>query len=229
MKFAVDCSSWTGKLTTAHAQAIKDMGYSKAIVNLYGRSTAQSQIDAFQSVGMEVDGYIYFYFAQDPATRVDSLLANLEGRSINFLWLDWEDDTAPILDVPTTVDYISRASAVCVGKVYTGHYTRREWWMRRTGNSQAFAGQFLWDATNDKTPDMSYNPYGGFRHYMEQYAFDTQMLPAPVGLFDLNVYNDDPAPQPQPPYIPPLVDVFATLTEAKTSIQTVIDTLFEAK
>lgn len=38
-----------------------------------------------------------------------------------------------------------------------------------------------------------------------------------------------PDPFPPPPFIPPPVDVFATLTEAKTSIQTVIDTLFGAK
>ena len=191
VKYAVDCSSWTGAMTTAQAQAIKDMGYSKAIVNLWGKDTCQSQVDAFRAVGMEVDGYIYYYFNQDPADRTKRLLANLEGRPINFLWLDWEDDET-VLTVPDTINYIQRAQDACSGIVYTGHYTRREWWIRRTGDSQVFAGQWIWDATNDQKPDMSWNPYGGFRHYMEQYAFDVELLPG-LGKLDLNVYEDPPA------------------------------------
>ena len=199
MKYAVDCSGWTGHLSILQAQAIKDMGFTKAIVNLYGGATAQSQIDAFQAVGMEVDGYIYFYFSQTVEYRIGSQLANLAGRSINFLWLDWEDEPTG-MNQKAVVDYIQGAVDYCVGKVYTGHYTRRQWWVDYTGDSHHFEGMWLWDATNDGTPDMSYHPYGGFKHYMEQYRFDV-VLVAGAGNFDLNVY-EDPEPLPVPPEPP---------------------------
>lgn len=195
-RYAVDCASFAGTLTQAEAQKIKDMGFSKAIVNLWGRDTAQSQIDAFQSVGMEVDGDIYFYFAQDPVIRIDSLLGNLAGRTINFMWLDWEDDTV-VTSIPSTINYMQRAVDGCANKVYSGMYSREEWWLRRTGNTMVFAGMAQWDATNDQKPDMSIHPYGGLRPYMEQYAFDVELLPGKK--FDLNVYDEaDVPPQPQP-------------------------------
>lgn len=216
LQFAIDCSSWTGELTVQQAQSIKDMGYSKAIVNLWGGKTCRSQIDAFQAVGMEVDGYIYFYFNQNPEWRIDALMQNLEGRIINFLWLDWEDDET-VLSVPDTIDYIARAVKYCEGKVFTGHYTRREWWIRRTQDTQMFAGMWLWDATNDRTADMSYNPYGGFRHYMEQFAFDVPLLGTAAGNFDLNVYDDavhslPEAPPVEPEPVPPTTPVAPEVT-----------------
>lgn len=214
-RYAVDCSSFTGLLTTAQAQAIKDMGFSKAIVNLYGGATAQSQIDAFQSVGMEVDGYIYFYFSQTAEYRISSQLANLAGRTVNFLWLDWEDDPGGKSQAEV-VDFINNAVAYCSGKIYTGMYTRRQWWVDYTGDSHQFEGMWIWDATNDGTPDMSYKPYGGFKHYMEQYRFDVVLVPG-VGNFDLNVYEDPepplpvptPSPEPEPSPTPPPLDLLA--------------------
>ena len=222
-KFAVDMSSWTGVVTPDEARQIVAMGYSKVIVNLWcdgreydsagrkpgdrgynpfeAKTTVGWQVDSFLEAGAEVDGYIYYYFAEDAAARTHRLLGNLQGRGINFLWLDWEDDET-WLSPADTVAYIHRAQDSCIGIVYTGHYTRREWWIRRTEDSQDFAGQWLWDATNDETPDMSYNPYGGFKLYMEQFWFDVMILPdTPV---DLNVYEDpDPAPAPEPEPPPP--------------------------
>lgn len=221
-KFAIDCSSWTGVITPEDAGNIVDAGFAKAIVNLWcdrlrynaggmrddhGKTTVEWQIDSFRTASAEVDGYEYYYFAQTPEGRANYLLSNLNGRLPNFIWLDWEDDET-VLTIPDTVAYIHRAQDAHVGVQWTGHYSRREWWLRRTGNSQDFKGQWLWDATNDHTPDLSYNEYGGFQQYMEQYWFDAFV--AGKGPLDLNVYwepeDDQPEviPDPDPSLFPKL-------------------------
>lgn len=239
-RYAVDCSSWTGVLTPDDAHAIKNMGFQKAIVNLWcdglrydsqgfrdnnGKTTVEWQVDAFTEAQFEVDGYIYYYFIEDGPTRAGRLLRNLNGRHINFIWDDWEDDEYQ-LTVQDTIDYIHAVKNFWVGQLWSGHYTRREWWMRRTGNSKDFAGHPLWDATNDHSPDLSWNPYGDFRHYMEQYAFDTALVPG-RGLFDLNVYWEAEAgdPDPDEPVEPDPGD-FPTLDPVKyTSLQAAIQAL----
>lgn len=222
--FAIDLASYAGVVTPEMAKKIVSMGYTKAIVNLWcdgyrydefgnhdgsGKTIVEWQVDSFREAGAEVDGYIYYYFAEDAETRTLRLLANLNGRPINFLWLDWEDDDTQ-LSVEGTIAYIHKAQNACIGIVLTGHYTRREWWIRRTGDTQEFAGQWIWDATNDQTPDMSWNPYGGFKHYMEQFAFNVRLVPG-MGTVDLNVFYkpDAPAPvpaEPPPPELPPATE-----------------------
>lgn len=223
-KYALDGASFAGVITPDEARAIVAAGFGKYIANMWtdhqrydsrgfvsdnGKSTFEWQFDSFTEAKAETDGYEYFYFAQTPEGRANYLLKNLNGRLPNFIWMDWEDDET-FLSIPDTIAYIHRASDAHIGVQYTGHYTRGEWWRRRTGDSQEFANQWLWDATNDHSPDLSYNPYGGFRQYMEQYYFDAYVLGK--GPFDLNVYwepepdahPDDPIPEPVPENFPRL-------------------------
>lgn len=231
LRFAIDLSSYTGVVTPAMARKIVEMGFTKFIVNLWNdgvlydvngrkpwelgyvadgaKTTTNWQVDSAREAGAEVDGYIYYYASEDASARTLRLLGNLQGRTINFLWLDWEEGMNG-LSVEDTIAYMHKAQDTCIGIVYTGHYTRCLWWIEHTNDYQGFAGQWIWDATNDKTPDMSYIPYGGFKHYMEQYAFDVQLLPEMSGPVDLNVFyppEEQPAPVPVPepePELPPV-------------------------
>ncbi|TXH46272.1 MAG: hypothetical protein E6Q97_29905 [Desulfurellales bacterium] len=226
--FAIDLASYAGVVTPAMARKIVEMGFTKFIVNLWNdgilydingrkpwelgyiadgaKTTTNWQVDSAREAGAEVDGYIYYYASEDASARTLRLLGNLQGRTINFLWLDWEEGMNG-LSVEDTIAYMHKAQDTCIGIVYTGHYTRRNWWIEHTNDYQGFAGQWIWDATNDKTPDMSYIPYGGFKHYMEQYAFDVMLLPEMSGPVDLNVFykpDEQPAPVPEPEPVPEL-------------------------
>ena len=175
-------------------------GYDKAIINLFNGPLARQQYDSYQAANFRsIDGYIYFEFDKDGITQLREQLDHLEGRVINRLWIDCEDDWATNLTEAQTIKYIWNIIQACEGVVNTGIYTRASWWRHQTGNdvSVSAAGLPLWDATNDHSDDMSFTPYGGWsKSYMEQYAFDVTLCGETV---DLNVYEEDePAPaEPQ--------------------------------
>jgi hypothetical protein len=205
LKFAVDTSNWTGEIPLESAKCMKDSGFSLAIINLYNAHFARQQYDSYKSAGLKVHAYIYFEFDLDPLVQLETQLAHLEGRVIDMLWIDCEDDDASNLTEQQTIDYIWKIARACEGRVNTGIYTRSGWWLYQTGNTRVFAdaGFKLWDATNDRTANLSFNPYGGWDNsFMEQYLFDAQLCGETV---DLNVYRDEPVELPDMGEVPQMV------------------------
>lgn len=173
---AVDMSSWSGELTEKEARDLKAYGVGKIIVNTWG-SWARQQLGVGQRAGLELEAYVYHYFSIDPGQRTRAAIAVLQGFPILRLWHDYEDDETPGFDVPKAIAHIDGAIAAAAGIIPDGIYSRREWWMRRTGGCRKYIGKPSWVADYDYDPNMltCSELVDGWRPVMKQYS-DTASL-----------------------------------------------------
>lgn len=210
--YAVDVSNWSGLISIQQAQGIKDAGYGRAIVSTYDPTVTRYQLESFRAVGLEAEAYVYMTFdGRTPESQIQQAHSVLNGTGIRRLWIDLEDGRASHYSVQDTVFFIANALAEAQRLGFEfGIYTRRDWWMRQTGNSTQFRGILLWDATNDHVPDLSFNPYGGWEQsYMEQHAFDQPV--AGVNC-DLNTYRAENVVVPTPGELSPDINKNTDIT-----------------
>jgi hypothetical protein len=194
---ALDVSNWSGTVSAEQAQCMAEHGVRLAIPGTQDYDITRQQLGAFNGAGIPTDAYVYLYFSDDPVAQVEAALATCAGYPVGRLWLDCEDEAASALNEEATVDFIQRASDACINRMWTGIYTRKNWWEYQTGNSARFAAWPLWYATNDRLGDLSFYPFGGWTMpFMEQYAFDVVVCGVNT---DLNVYREvTPEPPPAP-------------------------------
>ena len=194
--WAVDMSNWSGKITLAQAQQMRAEGWDHAIVGLQNADIAQNQLDMLSAAGLTVDSYVYLLPDLSASDQIAVAMDKLGGRGVQKLWLDCEGENWP--GPQESITLIQQAADACIGVVWTGIYTSRNWWITHTDNSEQFKDWALWLATADDVPDLSFTPFGGWtRLAMEQFAFDRPV--AGVNC-DLNVVS--PPLVPVPPETP---------------------------
>jgi hypothetical protein len=168
MSTALDVSHWSGRLTLEQMRAVQAAGVTRIIVGTQDHAIARQQANLARVCGMEVQAYVYLYFAANPAERVRRDLPLLREIGASRYWLDAEND------VPGFVgsDYVAGLqAAVAASTVPVGIYTARWWWVPRTGDSRAFSHLPLWTAEYDGKADLSaVRLYGGWTSAaMKQY------------------------------------------------------------
>lgn len=169
MSTALDVSHWSGELTEARLRAAQRAGMTRLVVGTQNHAVARQQAGVARSLGVEVQAYVYLYFAANPAERVRRDLPLLREIGATRYWLDAEDVVAGMRQDAYVQDLHSAVAAA--GAIPTGIYTARWWWVPYTGNSTAFAHLPLWTAQYDGKADLSaVMLYGGWKSAaMKQY------------------------------------------------------------
>lgn len=206
-KVAADVSNYTGALTPARIQDLKDLGVSKVIVQIvdppagYPDSVWRQQIPAAYEAGFKVDTYVYLwnsmnYSDQATEARHKVAAAGYE-RLVGKLWLDTEDVS---FDIPkeTAAEMLTRT--IKAAPMTTGVYTGK-WYADAAFPRQYLlpVGTDLWVAEYDDKPRLGvWTPFWGVTSLaMKQYEGSREL--AYGGQIDLNVYEDTPEePVPQP-------------------------------
>lgn len=187
MKIAIDISQYSGEVTAQEFLQARAEGCSRVIVALNNLPLAQRQIDNALQAGLEVQAYIYYYFGQDVIARTKACLPYLQGRNVNQVWIDCEDEKHTLAGkylagrIRVVRDYLRESG-------YTpGIYTARWWWQKYMGSINEFSDLPLWDATWDKDSDIDLVSYGGWSTpAMSQHTNDTTF----AGIWcDINSYE----------------------------------------
>lgn len=204
MSTAIDVSHWAGAFARSKLAAAQAAGATKLIVGTQRQDIATAQIDHAKALGMEVEAYVYIYFASNPAERVRRDLTWLRAAGVSRLWIDAED-TVPGF---TQDEYVAgiRGAVEAAGSACAGIYTGGWWWKPRTGDSDAFKHLPLWAAQYDGIADLSrvtlfgswssmamkqYRPHTSYGDAADGVWFPSQ----PTGVWcDVNVY--EPAVRP---------------------------------
>jgi hypothetical protein len=180
--WALDMSNWSGKITSEWVGRRLAEGWNHGIAGTQVAEITQDQLDDMLAGGMTVDAYVFLY-AQGRGTateQVDAALANVGGRAIGRLWLDFEGNhDAPAgefrnrWDLVSVSGFVKEATDACIGKVFSGIYTSRSWWLRYMGAVETYKDFPLWLATADGNPNLVFEPFGGWDTCsIEQYVFD---------------------------------------------------------
>ena len=200
LRTVTDVSNYQGALSVEQFRALKAAGVevivcgtdgSGAFPNVYAQ-----QIAAAVEAGLEVEAYVFIYFATDIAARTNQKLDLIQASGhVSRVWLDCEDVDAP-LDTGAVVSSIATArDAVHARGFECGIYTGRWWWVPRTGDNDGFWNLKLWAAQYDQQPYLNVDPFGGWESvYRKQYT-DKGSL-AGISPLDLNV---ELTPAPPPP------------------------------
>ena len=202
----IDCSNHN-PLDQVSIDDAKQQGVTGVVFNLLDNYPVAggllSQIDLAIFNGMRIAGYIYLNFpggryyreGYEGWEQVQDQLQRVREYPLEWVALDCEDPQNN-LSPSATVAFIEASESSCkaaqrVCRVYTGYY----WWVANTATEGAYRGstQFshlpLWNATNDKVPDLNYAGYGGWEYpTMEQYDFNGM-----IGCqeYDFNVVKED--------------------------------------
>ena len=220
MNTAIDISQYSGEVTQAQMQAVRQAGCSRVIVALNNLPLAQRQLKAASSAGMEVEAYIYLYFAQSVQARVSACLAAIEGFGVRRVWVDCEDERHT-LNAQSLAQRVRLArDAVVAGGYETGIYTAAWWWNKWMPGVTEFSTLPLWDAFWDKDDDLDPVKYGGWKvPAMSQHTNDTTF----AGVWcDINSYEGGvsmpPPHQPGPTWSELLAHAQADIDTARRII-----------
>lgn len=184
---ALDISQYSGDVTLADFQRAKAAGCSRIIVALNDLPLAKQQIERASKAGLEVEGYIYLYFARSISARVKACLLAIANLPVRRVWLDAEDTSSGVTQA-SIIDGLRLAEGLVTAAGYaTGIYTATWFWKQHAGDSQAFKHLPLWDAYWDKHPGIDRPTYGGWAEAeMSQHTADTHF----AGIWcDINSYR----------------------------------------
>lgn len=189
---AIDISQYSGDVSIEGFRKAKEAGCSRVIVALNNLSLAVRQAKNAQAAGLEVEAYIYYYFAQSMPERTRACLAAIAGLGIKRVWMDAEDekhDLKPSV-LASKLRYVQ--GLIEAAGYSTGIYTAA-WWWNKWMDGQDFTDLPLWDAYWDKDADIDTPTYGGWKQAeMSQHTNDTTY----AGIWcDINSYRStEPVP-----------------------------------
>lgn len=225
IKTALDVSQYSGEISALQFLGAKDKGVSRVIVALNSMELARRQMRNAHAAGLEVEAYIYVYFAQDPAGRVRSCLEAIKDLPyVARVWVDCEDEKHSLAAKYLGPKIAACLTAVATAGYKTGVYTGAWWWKKHMQTDPNWGSNFrhhaLWDAYWDKDADIDTPGYGGWtKAEMSQHTNDTTF----AGIWcDINSYDDG---QPTPPAPPPTPPVGGATTKARLQeIRQLLDT-----
>lgn len=168
MPLAVDVSNYTGPISPAQAQALRDAGVGRVVVQIvdpppgYPPSVFRQQIPVLIDAGLEVETYVYLWLAGNTGQQVRDTITKVtpwRDRLSPRLWLDVED-----VSVPEDQDANVRAVQTAVGacSMSPGVYTAGWYWRPYMGDTAAFAHLPLWVAQYDGEASFRFAPFGGW-------------------------------------------------------------------
>ena len=210
---ALDVSHHAGELTREQFERAKKRNVQRIIVgcNPANLLLARRHMDNAQAAGMEVEGYIYYYFAQNLAVRTQAVLGALPDY-VRRVWVDVEDSTSGKTAAQiVTASRVEYDRIVASGRT-SGIYTAKWFWDSTMQGTTALSDLPLWDAWWNDVQDMTIRPYGGWTAAeMRQIKGDLQFNDI---WCDLNVY--EPAP-----VVPPSEVIRAHITEIRTRLDAI--------
>lgn len=164
-------------LTEAGARGVKGVCFN--LLDLYGFGGLNYQLALVSSMGFRIAGYVYLnfpggaYYTGEPAhNQVFNKVKAVVDAGFKLEWVAIDcEDPGNTLDTANTSEFISDAvAAVTYHLIPAWIYTAEYWWRDHTGNTNRFAHIPLWNATDDKQPDLNSVNYGGWTTpVMEQY------------------------------------------------------------
>ncbi len=207
MRLGIDCSNYTGYLSSPQVQSLLSAGVEWAIVGTQNPDIARQQIISLEADGIEVPAvYCFLYWDSHDDQRIDD--ARTFGKPV---WLDCEYVREPMPDWLTIRVKITEAVARC-GDSFAGIYTGAWWWPKYTNEMNRAFDCPLWHADYRPRPEslVLSHPYGGWTK-----AAIWQWSSAGLGgvNVDLNVMEDAPMPEPTPPQ-PTEVEALRALVRA---------------
>lgn len=202
MTIAIDISQFTGEVTVAQFREARTQGCTRVVVALNNIPLAVRQIQNAVAVGLEVEAYIYYYFAQNVADRTRNCLAAIAGLPVTRVWIDCEDEQHTLEGKYLAGRIRVARDLVRQSGYQTGIYTAAWWWGKHMAGITEFSGMALWDARWDRDPDIDAPTYGGWTQAeMSQHTNDTHF----AGIWcDINSYRGPLPPEAVPTEHPAL-------------------------
>lgn len=186
-RLALDISNHQGAISDIVARAWRDAGVKRVIVGIHPpkEAIARAQLDVLAKYRFELHAYQYIYNDSDTEAWTRQVLRIITDYPVKHLWIDVEDDSGSY--TPAQIERLVQVAIDTASAVLPlGVYTRREYWVRRLGNADAFAHLPLWDCTAAGRFGWHFRPYGGWtKSAMEQYALDSTLAGVTV---DRNIY-----------------------------------------
>jgi len=208
---ALDVSHHSGSLQLQKLRAARDAGVTRLVVGTQDHAIARQQAGVALMLGLEVQAYVYLYFATNTAERVRRDLPLLKSIGATRYWLDAEDAPPGMTQDEKVAGLRAAVEAAAAAGVPYGIYTARWWWTQHAGNTPEFAHLPLWTAQWDGQADLRvFTAYGGWKSLaMKQYRPATPAEVKAGGVWfpdqatgiwcDVNVYAEAPAPASPPP------------------------------
>lgn len=179
----LDVSNYTGAVTAQQLTTLSNCaGMSRIIIGTQDASIFQQQYEAAAAAGYHIEAYVYLYNAQDWTAQVAAALALCSGKSIERLWLDIEDTTAPLPTEQQIRAALAQVSALPVG-IYTG-----AWYWHEIGNPLVGDACPLWNAQWDGDTSNFTVQYGGwYQCLVKQYTADAAVV---LSAYDLDAWRE---------------------------------------
>lgn len=191
-ELALDISQFSGEVSTEQFALAKSKGVRKVVVALNNLPLAVRQANNAKAAGLEVEAYIYYYFAQDVITRTNAALGAIKDLNIQRIWIDCEDTKHTLSPAALTSKIAAIRDRVLALGYSPGIYSANWWWSTNMAGVTTFKDLPLWDAYWDDNPDIDTPRYGGWAAAeMSQYQADTMF----AGIWcDLNSYTTTALP-----------------------------------
>lgn len=208
----IDCSNYTGEITSAIVQCLYASGVRHAIVRCSLETAAktalaQRQMAALTSGGVKVHGYLWTYSTDNPVAMANQtilMFGDLLGDGYYFLDIEDVGSWAGVAPAAAVNWHLSAFATLDNAAKRAAVYSADWCWEPIMGGSTLFSKYLLWDADYDHIADTGvFVPFGGWDHCdIKQYGDSSSCAPA----MDLDVANagilDSPVPV-VPPVNPP--------------------------
>lgn len=162
MILGYDLSNYAGPVTAQQLSALRNRyDLRRAVLELQDPAITAAQVAACTVAGVPYDLYLYLYNRSDYLSQIDAWRDQLAQATHGTLWLDCEDETAP-LPAP---DQLAGALAHAQQLTPAGIYTSPAYWALVGGPELGDAGPLWlarWTGTPPLEPDGWSAGFGGW-------------------------------------------------------------------
>lgn len=191
----IDCSNYTGEITSIIAACLYTSGVRHAIVRCSLETAAktalaQRQMAAFIAAGIKVHGYLWTYSTDNPSSMARQTMLMFGGLiGDGYYFLDIEDvaSWAGVLPANAVAWHQAAMDTLISSGKRAGIYSADWCWEPIMGGSTQFSQYVLWNADYDHVAStLVFTPFGGWTHCEgKQYGDSSSCAPA----IDLDTFN----------------------------------------
>jgi hypothetical protein len=153
-------------------------GARRVIVGVSDVALAREQMQVCADGGLELQAYSFMYWGADNAERLDRVRRAAEALPLTMLWVDLEDEDAPLGQPGAVANWCLDCVALAERLEWpVGIYSAAWWWRRWLGEWDGLHDLPLWVAQYDGIPNLDFSPFGGWRPpaAMKQYCGTTEI------------------------------------------------------